>query len=122
VDQGVPYRMLSADPEQYPGQLIEKDLARGLVDVAMVWGPIAGYFAQRVQAPALQVVPLKSEPGVQFDYPMAMGVRYGERAWKQQIEGLIEAKRPEIQAILASYAVPLVEEAPHESATQPQRP
>jgi predicted ATP-binding protein involved in virulence len=38
-----------------------------------------------------------------------MGVRYGEREWKQQIEGLIESNRPEIQAILTEYGVPLVD-------------
>jgi len=109
VDQGVPYKIMNADPDQYPGEIIEKDLATGKLDVAIVWGPIAGYFAQRVKTPALAVVPMKSEPGVKFDYQMAMGVRYGEREWKQQIEDLIESKRPEIQAILKEYGVPIVD-------------
>ena len=109
VDQGVPYQIMNADPQQYPGEIIEKDLASGKLDAAIVWGPIAGYFAQRVKTPALLVVPMKSEPGVRFDYQMAMGVRYGERDWKQQIEALIEAKHPEIQAILKEYGVPVVD-------------
>jgi len=109
VDQGVPYQIMNADPAQYPGEIIEKDLATGKLDAAIVWGPIAGYFAQRVKSPQLMVVPLKSEEGVQFDYQMSMGVRYGEREWKQQIEGLIETKRPEIQAILKEYGVPIVD-------------
>ena len=109
VDQGVPYQIMNADPDQYPGEIIEKDLAAGKIDAAIVWGPIAGYFAQRVKTPALAVVPLKSEPGVKFDFEMAMGVRYGEREWKQQIEGLIESKRPEIEAILKAYGVPIVD-------------
>ena len=115
VEQGVPYKMLNANPEQYPGEIIEKDLVAGKLDVAIVWGPIAGYFAQRIKTPALAVVPMKSEPGVRFDYEMAMGVRYGEREWKQQIEGLIESKKPEIQAILKEYGVPLVD-ASYEAA------
>jgi ABC-type amino acid transport substrate-binding protein len=101
--------MMNADPQQYPGEIIEKDLAAGKLDAAIVWGPIAGYFAQRVKTPELVVVPMKSERGVKFDYQMAMGVRYGEREWKQQIENLIEAKRPEILAILKEYGVPLVD-------------
>ena len=109
VEQGIPYPIMNADPQQYPGEIIEKDLAAGKLDVAIVWGPIAGYFAQRAKAPALTVVPLKSEPGVKFDYQMAMGVRYGEREWKQQVEGLIESKQAEIQAILKEYGVPLVD-------------
>jgi mxaJ protein len=116
VDQGVPYKIMNADPDQYPGEIIEKDLAAGKIDVAIVWGPIAGYFAQRVKTPALAVVPMKSEPGVKFDYQMGMGVRYGEREWKQQIEGLIESKRSEIQAILMEYGVPIVD-ASYEAPT-----
>ena len=109
VEQGVPYQVMNADPAQYPGEIIEKDLASGKIDVAIVWGPIAGYYAQRVKTPALAVVPLKSEAGVQFDYQIAMGVRYGEREWKQQVEGLIESNRSQIEAILKEYGVPLVD-------------
>ncbi|MBX3605245.1 MAG: substrate-binding domain-containing protein [Piscinibacter sp.] len=111
VERGVPYKIMNADPAQYPGEIIERDLASGQIDAAIVWGPIAGYFAKRVKTPALRVVPLKSEPGVKFDFQMAMGVRYGEREWKQQVEGLIAAKQPEIQAILREYGVPLVDES-----------
>ena len=109
LERGVPYKIMNADPDQYPGQIIEKDLASGKLDAAIVWGPIAGYYAKRVKTPALAVVPLKSERGVQFDYQMAMGVRYGEREWKQQVEALIEKNRPQIQAILQEFGVPLVD-------------
>ena len=111
LEQGVPYQIMNADPKQYPGEIIEKDLAAGKLDVAIVWGPIAGYFAKRVKAPTLTVVPLKSEPGVNLAFQMAMGVRYGEREWKQQIEGLLESQRPGIEAILREYAVPVVDES-----------
>ncbi|MGA0612356.1 substrate-binding domain-containing protein [Caldimonas sp. KR1-144] len=119
VDQGVPYPMMSADPQQYPGEIIERDLASGKLDAAIVWGPIAGYFAKRVKSPELAVLPLSSEPGVKFDYQMAMGVRYGEREWKQQIESLIERRRPEIEAILRDYGVPLLELEPPQAAAKP---
>jgi len=112
IEQGVPYPMMNADPKQYPGEIIERDLAAGKLDAAIVWGPIAGYFAKRVKAPELVVLPLSSEPGVKFDYQMAMGVRYGEPQWKQQIESLIEKRRPEIDAILREYGVPLLELEP----------
>ena len=112
VESGVPYQIMNADPNQYPGEIIEKDLAGGKLDAAIVWGPIAGYFAKRVQAPKLAVVPLSSEPGVRFDYQMAMGVRYGEREWKQQVESLIESQRPAISAILQEYGVPVLDDGP----------
>jgi mxaJ protein len=108
VDRGVPYPMMSPDPEQYSGQIIERDLVQGKIDAAIVWGPIAGFFAKRVRSPELQLVPMKSEPGLPFDYAMAMGVRHGEAAWKQQIEDLIAKNRTEILAILREYGVPLV--------------
>ena len=75
--QAKPYAMMSPDPEQYPGEIIEKDLAQGKIDAAIVWGPIAGYYAKRVRNVELAVIPLRSEPGVKFDYEIAMGVRYG---------------------------------------------
>jgi len=109
LESGVPYQIMNPNPQQYPGEIIEKDLAQGKIDAAIVWGPIAGYFAQRVKTPSLTVLPLKSEPGLKLDYEMAMGVRFGEREWKQQVEGLIDAHQAEIQAILKEYGVPLVD-------------
>jgi quinoprotein dehydrogenase-associated probable ABC transporter substrate-binding protein len=112
VEQGVPYPMMNADPAYYPGEIIERELADGKINAAIVWGPIAGFFAKRVRNAELVVVPMASEPGVKFDYAMAMGVRYGEPAWKQQVEGLIEKTRPEILAILREFGVPLLEDQP----------
>ncbi|HET9576782.1 MAG TPA: quinoprotein dehydrogenase-associated putative ABC transporter substrate-binding protein [Usitatibacter sp.] len=109
-DQAKPYHILSADPEDYPGELIEKDLAEGRIDAAVVWGPIGGYFAHRARGSVLTVVPLRSEPGVKLDYEMAMGVRYGDREWKSTVERLIADNRSAIVEILRAYDVPLVDE------------
>jgi len=108
--QATPYQMLSPDPDQYPGSMIDKDLAQGKIDAAIVWGPIAGYYAKRVTNPGLAVIPLKSEPGVKFDFEIAMGVRYGEGEWKATVEKLIADNRAPITAILREYGVPLVNE------------
>jgi len=108
--QARPYPILSPDPDQYPGQIIEKDLALGTIDAAIVWGPIAGYYAKRVRNVELIVIPLKSEPGVKFDYEIAMGVRQGEAEWKGTVEKLLAENRPAIVAILREYNVPLVNE------------
>jgi len=103
ADQGVPYRMMNADPEYYPGQIIEKDLASGTIDAAVVWGPIAGFYAKRSTQPKMIVVPLPSEPGVDFDYEIAMGVRRGEPEWKATVERLIDQNRDRIEQILHEY-------------------
>ena len=102
--QARPYQMLSPDPDTYPGQLIDKELAMGKIDAAIVWGPIAGYYAKRVRNVELVVVPLRSEPGVKFDYAVAMGVRYGERDWKETIDKLIAKTRQRSRASCASTA------------------
>jgi mxaJ protein len=107
-DQVKLYPIMSPDPEQYPGEIIEKDLAQGRIDAAIVWGPIAGYYAKRVRDAELVLVPLKSEPGIKFDYEISMGVRYGEREWKETVEKLITDNRPAITQILREYNVPIV--------------
>ena len=108
--QARPYLMLSPDPDRYPGEIIEKDLAQGKIDVAIVWGPIAGYYAKRVHDVEMVVIPLRSEPGVKFDYEIAMGVRFGEPEWKASVQKLIGENQEAITSILREYNVPLVNE------------
>lgn len=110
LEQAVPYRMMNADPDQYPGEIIEKDLTAGKIDVAVVWGPLGGYFAKKVTQPELSVVPLTSEPGVNFQYEMAMGVRFGEKEWQAQVEKFLDENKAEINAILREFNVPLLDE------------
>lgn len=109
VDQGVPYKMLIANLDTTAAQIIDADLVTGKIDVAIVWGPIAGYYAKKATLPKLAVVPLKSEKDVKFDFEIAMGVRYGEKEWKQQVEQLIDRNMTQIHAILVDYGVPLVD-------------
>jgi len=103
------FPMMSPNPEQYPGEIIEKDLAQGNLDAAVVWGPIAGFYAKRVRNVELTVIPLKSEPGVKFDYEIAMGVRQGEREWKATVDKLLVDNQAAIASILREYNVPLVD-------------
>lgn len=85
---------------------------RALRIAAVVWGPIAGYFAKRIAQPKMVVVPLPSEPDVKFDYQIAMGVRFGEPKWKASVERLIDENRAGIEAILREYGVPLLDVQP----------
>jgi len=108
-DQARVYHMLSADPADYPGEIIAHDLLQGEIDAAVVWGPIGGYFAKK-SGGRLTVVPLRSEPGVKFDYEMSMAVRYGDRETKALVERLIVEDKAAITAILRDYNVPLLDE------------
>jgi len=108
LDQAVPYRLLNADPNYYPGKIIEDDLVKGKVDAVVVWGPIGGYFAARIESPRLAVLPLKSEPGVRLDYGVSMGVRHGEKAWLATIQQALDDSREDIAEILVEYNIPVV--------------
>ncbi len=111
VDQGVPFRMLNADPSHYAGKIIDESLANGDIDVAVVWGPIGGYYAKRVKTPEMVVIPLKSEgPQVKFDFEIAMAVRHQDKKLRDTLDQLIDKKRPEILAILKEFGVPVVDD------------
>ncbi|HHW62934.1 MAG TPA: quinoprotein dehydrogenase-associated putative ABC transporter substrate-binding protein [Rhodocyclaceae bacterium] len=111
VDQGVPYQTINVAMDHYVGDIIDKDLAGGKLDVAIVWGPVAGYYASKFNPP-MKVVPMKSEPGIQFDFAFGMGIRRGEPEWKAQLEGFLDTHEAEIAEILKAYHVPLVEGEP----------
>jgi quinoprotein dehydrogenase-associated probable ABC transporter substrate-binding protein len=95
-----------------PARIVEA-VARGDVDVAVVWGPLAGYFAPR-QRVALRLVPVSPSidlPFLPFVYDIAVGVRRGEDDLKNRIEDALERRHAEVEAILDRYGVPRVTSA-----------
>lgn len=107
MDQVDWYQIQSGDAAHYPGEIIERDLASGKIDLAFVWGPIAGYFARTTRSAPIVAVPLGSRPGLKLDFDIAMAVRHGDKAFRQRIDQLIATKQDEINAILEEYGVPL---------------
>jgi mxaJ protein len=83
-------------------------VARGEVDVAAAWGPMAGYFAlrQRVPLDVVPVSPLVEGPAVIQAFDISMGVRRGETTRRDRLNRFIKERRREIDAILAEYRVP----------------
>src|SRR5690606_22494303 len=112
--QMVAFPALQGDPSAYPGQVIENELLQGRLDAAILWGPIAGYFAARAEPRDVAVVPLRSEIGVQFDFPMAAGVRFGDREARALLEDVMARTADEAAALLAEYHVPIVPAPPAE--------
>ncbi|HUN92498.1 MAG TPA: quinoprotein dehydrogenase-associated putative ABC transporter substrate-binding protein [Burkholderiaceae bacterium] len=106
-DQATPYLPQSGDPDAYPGEIIEKELAAGHIDVAIVWGPIAGYFAKRAGPNAI-LVPFPAGGDIRYDFEIAMGVRQGDKEWLGRIDHFIETHQKQIDAVLATYNVPLL--------------
>lgn len=95
-----------------PVKLLD-DLIAGTVDVAMPWGPLAGYYAKKLNAP-IEIVPLQDEPGVPLSFGISMGVKKGNRELKSQLEASIDRRQADIHSILEEYGVPLM--AAHESS------
>jgi len=92
-----------------PRDLIDA-VARGDVDLAIVWGPKAGYYTRQQRA-ALDIVPVSPQidvPFLPFVFDISMGVRRGDAKLKERLDAEIERRRPEIERILDSYGVPRV--------------
>jgi mxaJ protein len=114
IVQNVRGYMLYGDYRQpHPPSAIIDAVEEGDLDVAVVWGPMAGYFA------ALSSKPLTLEP-VQpsrdgTELPMAfyvsMGVRRGDNALLQRLDHSLERNHAAISAILADYHVPMLPDA-----------
>ena len=80
------------------------------VDLAIVWGPLAGYFAKHSRVP-LEVTPVSpqiDQPFLPFVFDISIGVRRGDQELRDQLERVIERRRGDIDRILQDYGVPLV--------------
>jgi quinoprotein dehydrogenase-associated probable ABC transporter substrate-binding protein len=111
LGQAESYAQQSGDPHENPGGIIERDLVAGKIDLAIVWGPIAGFLVGRHSGQeAWRAVAFKPEPGIKFDYEISMGVRFGEKEWKDTLDAWIAGHRGEIDQILMSYHIPLIDD------------
>ena len=78
------------------------------VDLAIVWGPLAGYFATKA-GQQLRITPVEPEvdpSGLPFTFAISMGVRKGNLALRDQLEKILSQRAPDIRAILDEYGVP----------------
>ena len=89
-----------------PLKLLE-DLVAGVVDVGVPWGPLAGYYARKLNAP-IQLVPMQDEPGVPLSFDISMGVKKGNSTLKARLEAAIDRRQTEIRTILEDYGIPLI--------------
>ena len=92
-----------------PTEEMIADIVSGTIDGGLLWGPIGGYYAKQSDVP-LKVVALPKEPGSRMTYRITMGVRFHDQDWKRQLNRLIRDNQDEINAILADYGVPLLDE------------
>lgn len=88
------------------------DLIRAVVnrdvDIAVVWGPLAGYFAEKSSVP-LEVTPIladPAEPALPMTWSIGIGVRPQDEALRQKLDHELERLHPRIRELLASYGIP----------------
>jgi quinoprotein dehydrogenase-associated probable ABC transporter substrate-binding protein len=104
-----PYDLMVDTRYDSPSHRMIEDLAAGQIDAALLWGPLAGYFAAQ-HGDQLTVTPLLHEAkNARMDYYIAMGVRPGEHRWKGDIDKLLAENKDAIQAILRGYHVPMLD-------------
>ena len=94
--------------EQNPAAAIMDAVAKGEIDVAIVWGPVAGYFAGRESVPlkVALVTPQNDGPRVPMVFDINMGVRRDDPTLRDGINAALSKLRPKIDAVLATYGVP----------------
>jgi mxaJ protein len=98
--------------EPNPPARIMASLAQGDIDVAVVWGPLGGYFATR-QAVPLKVTPVRPSfdgPQLPMVFDISMAVRKEDEALRQEVDAALARRRTDVDAILAAYGVPRVDD------------
>ena len=105
-----PYPLMIDTRIDFSAQTMIGDLQKGEIDAAILWGPMAGYYAKNANPP-LHVTPLvKETTGPRLIYRIGMGVRPADQNWKRQLNRLIQENQPAINKILLDYGVPLLDE------------
>jgi mxaJ protein len=99
-----------ADPN--PPSAIVAAVARGDIDLAIVWGPFAGYFGPRqpVKLRILPVEPPADGPSLPFTFAMALGVARRDTVLRDRLDSILVLRRPDIERLLDRYGVPRVSE------------
>jgi quinoprotein dehydrogenase-associated probable ABC transporter substrate-binding protein len=105
-----PYPLMIDTRVDSSAEAMINDLNKGDIDAAILWGPMAGFYAKRA-SPPLHVTPLvKEKAGPQLVYRIGMGVRRADQNWKRLLNRLIQENQPEINKILSDYGLPLLDE------------
>ncbi len=107
-----PYPLTVDTRYESPTKTMINDLIAGNIDAAVLWGPIAGYYAKHADPP-LTVVPLLKEQGVPMDFRISMGVRHSDQDWKRKLNRLIADNQDTIDKLLTEFGVPLLDEQGH---------
>lgn len=103
----VGYRLIDDYSRPDPPARLLDAVVNGEVDVAVAWGPLAGYFTKRRQFPFdLTAVPSGDDPSLPMVYDISMAVRHEERNFRDQLNRIVDRRRGDIERILDTYGIP----------------
>jgi len=105
-------------------QAMMDDLAKGEIDCGILWGPMAGYYANKADPPFVVVPLTKETTGPPMTFRIGMAVRPAEQEWKRTLNKLIMENQEEINKLLISYNIPILDETSKSitAATLSKRP
>jgi quinoprotein dehydrogenase-associated probable ABC transporter substrate-binding protein len=105
-------------------QAMIDDLKKGDIDLGILWGPMAGYYAKQSDPPLTVVPLLKETVGTPLMFRIGMAVRPSDQEWKRTLNRLIMENQDEINKLLISYNIPILDEsnAPITAETSSKRP
>ncbi len=108
--QITPFSMWSEDGSDDPQGRIIQAVVDGKIDVAFVWGPFGGYFSKKY-GDALRLQPITNDPKMPeltFVFPMAIGVRKDQDAFRDRLQAALDRRSAEIATILEDHGVPVI--------------
>ena len=105
-----PYPLVVDTRYDSSAQAMVNDINSGEIDVGVLWGPLAGYYASHAASPMKATLLLKEKGGPHLDYRIVMGVRPSDQNWKRQLNQLIGENQSAINKLLLDYGIPIVDE------------
>ncbi|MDC1000092.1 quinoprotein dehydrogenase-associated putative ABC transporter substrate-binding protein [Methylophilaceae bacterium] len=107
-----PYR-IQRDLTRSPGEPVE-DVVSGKIDVAIMWGPLGGYYAKQSDVDLVVVeIPEYSSGNKKLQgktyWNISAGVRKREVERREMVEGAIFRNLDKIYAIMDEYGIPHTE-------------
>jgi quinoprotein dehydrogenase-associated probable ABC transporter substrate-binding protein/PQQ-dependent catabolism-associated CXXCW motif protein len=105
-----PYQLMADTRHDHPARDMVRDVETGEIDIAVVWGPIGGYYAKQAGGDMV-VTPIQADEKspMRMDFRISMGLRRGEPIWKDQLNSLLRSEKDAIEGILHDYGVPLLD-------------
>lgn len=106
----VGYSVLGDYSQPNPPARIVEAVVRGEIDAALVWGPVAGYFAARQRLPldVTLVSPQADSPSLPFTFGISLAVRRGDLARLRTLDEFLVRRHQEVERLLDAYYVPRV--------------